>query len=62
MKPAPHIEGPAPSMPYEDWLIQRLKDPAEASAYLEAVIQEGDQAAISLALRQVAQAHGLASK
>jgi putative addiction module killer protein/probable addiction module antidote protein len=48
----------APSLPYEGWLIERLKDPAEAAAYLETVIEEGDQGAIMLALRQVAQAQG----
>ncbi len=35
-----------------------LKDPAEAAAYLEAVIEDDDQAALMLALRQVAQARG----
>jgi probable addiction module antidote protein len=50
--------GAAPSLPYDDWLIEQLKDPAEAAAYLETVIEEGDQAAIMLALRQVAQAQG----
>jgi DNA-binding phage protein len=34
-------------------LIEQLKKPAEAAAYLEAVIEEGDQAALMLALRQV---------
>ncbi len=48
----------APSAPYEPWLIAQLKDPAEAAAYLEAVIEEGNQAALMLALRQVAQAQG----
>lgn len=48
----------AASLPYEAWLTARLKDPAEAAAYLEAVIEEGDQAALMLALRQVAQAQG----
>ena len=48
----------APGLPYEDWLTGRLKDPAEAAAYLEAVIEEGDQAALMLALRQVALAQG----
>ena len=48
----------APSLSYEDWLIEQLKNPAEAAAYLETVIEEGDQAAIMLALRQVAQAQG----
>lgn len=47
-----------PSLRYEDWLVERLKDPAEAAAYMEAVIEEGDQAAIMLALRQVARAQG----
>ncbi|MCZ7564987.1 MAG: putative addiction module antidote protein [Burkholderiales bacterium] len=49
---------PAASLPYESWLIEQLKDPAEAAAYLEAVIEGGNQAAIMLALRQVAQAQG----
>src|SRR5438105_1002014 len=48
----------APSLPYEGWLIEQLKQPAEAAAYLEAVLEEGDQAAIMLALRQIAQAQG----
>ena len=60
-KPAPLKRGhraAEPSLPYEDWLVEQLKDPAEAAAYIEAVIAEGDQAAIMLALRQVAQAQG----
>ena len=48
----------APSLPYEGWLVEQLKDPAEAAAYLEAVLGDGDQAAIMLAIRQVAQAQG----
>lgn len=51
-RPAP------PSLAYEPWLVEQLKDPAEAAAYLEAIIEEGDQAALMLALRQVAQAQG----
>jgi probable addiction module antidote protein len=43
---------------YDDWLIKRLKDPSEAAAYLEAAIDEADQAVLMLALRQVAQAQG----
>ena len=38
--------------------MERLKDPAEAAAYLEAVLEDGDQAAIMIALRQVAKAQG----
>lgn len=48
----------APSLPYEDWLVESLKDPKEAAAYLEAAIEDGDQAVLMLALRQVAQARG----
>ena len=50
------------SLPYEDWLIERLKDPAEAAAYLEVVIEEDDSAALMLALRQVARAQGGVAK
>lgn len=50
--------GADPSVSYEDWLVARLRDPAEAAAYLEAVIADGDQAAIMLALRQIARAQG----
>lgn len=52
----------APSLPYEDWLIESLKDPKEAAAYLEAAIEDGDQAVLMLALRQVAQAQGGVAK
>jgi probable addiction module antidote protein len=48
----------APSLPYEDWLLEQLKDPDEAAGYLEAVIAEGNQAALMLALRQIAKANG----
>ena len=58
-KPAPRkSRAAAPSVPYEDWLTAQLKNPGEAAAYIEAVIAEGDQAAVMLALRQVAQAQG----
>ncbi len=54
----PRNRAAAASRPYEPWLIAQLKQPAEAAAYLEAVIEEGDQAALMLALRQVARAQG----
>lgn len=47
-----------PSLPYEPWLIEQLKDPAEAAAYLEAAIEDGDQGAIMVAMRDIAQAQG----
>lgn len=46
------------SVAYETWLIKQLTDPAHAAAYLEAVIEDGDQGAIMVALRQVARAQG----
>lgn len=48
----------AASASHDEWLIKRLKRPAEAAAYLNAAIEDGDQAVLMLALRQVAQAHG----
>lgn len=47
---------------YDEWLVEHLKDPEEAQAYLEAVLEEyekdGDTIALLLALRSVAQAQG----
>ena len=43
-----------------DSLDAALRDPVEAAAYLEAVIAMDDPAALLLALRQVAKAHGMA--
>ncbi|MBI1731794.1 MAG: putative addiction module antidote protein [Gammaproteobacteria bacterium] len=47
-----------PTASYTEWLIERLKDPEEAAAHIEAAIEDGDQAVIMLALRHVAQAQG----
>ena len=46
------------SVPYEPRLIGRLTDPREAAAYLEAAIEDGNEAGLMLALRHVAQALG----
>ncbi len=48
----------APDGNYDHWLAQKLQDPAEAAAYLQAAIDEGDQPALMLALRRVAQSRG----
>jgi probable addiction module antidote protein len=45
---------------YADSLNKALTDPAEAAAYLDAVMETGDHAATLLALRQVVKAHGMA--
>lgn len=52
------VERDAASVPHEAWLLEHLKDPAKAAAYLDAAIEDGDQAALMLALRNVARAHG----
>jgi probable addiction module antidote protein len=48
------------SKSYHDLLLKQLKDPAEAAAYLEAALEEGDDQVFLLALRDVAEAHGMA--
>ncbi|MFM9967300.1 MAG: DNA-binding protein [Burkholderiales bacterium] len=48
----------APSVRHGDWLIEQLKSPKFAAAYLEEALNEGDQGALMLALRHVAQAQG----
>jgi probable addiction module antidote protein len=45
---------------YDDSLTIALKDPVEAAAYVEAVMELDDPAALLVALRQVARAHGMA--
>ena len=43
---------------YQEDLIEALKDPHEAAAYLSAVMEESDRALFMLALRNVAEAQG----
>jgi len=43
---------------YQEDLINALKNPREASAYLNAAMEEGDRAVFLLALRNVAEAQG----
>jgi len=45
---------------YDDDLTTSLTDPAEATAYLDAVKELEDAPALLLALLQVAKAHGMA--
>jgi len=46
------------STSYRQDLIESLKDPCEAAAYLNAAIEEGDREVFLLALRNVAEANG----
>jgi probable addiction module antidote protein len=43
---------------YQEDLIETLKDPREAAAYLNAAMEEGDRELFLLALRNVAEANG----
>jgi probable addiction module antidote protein len=45
---------------YDDYMGEALKDPAEAAAYIEAVMQLDDPASLLVALRHVAKSHGMA--
>ena len=46
------------SVPHRPLVLAWLKDPANAAAYVEAVLDEGDPAALLQALRNVADARG----
>ncbi len=43
---------------YQETLLEALKDPTEASAYLNAALEAGDKKAFLLALRNVLDAQG----
>ena len=47
-----------PTKPYEEVLINELKDPELAAEYLSAALEDGSIEAFLLALRSVAEAHG----
>lgn len=46
------------SKKHQDWLVRLLKNPREASAYLNAALEEKDSKVFLLALRNVAEAFG----
>ena len=47
-----------PSRSYEESLKKALRNPEEASGYLNAVLEEGDYCMFLIALRNVAEANG----
>src|SRR5262249_18532591 len=47
------------TIPYKEILREDLKDPEYAAGYLNAVLEEGDDAAFLVALRDVAEAYGI---
>lgn len=46
------------SKSYHEKLIQDLKNPLEAAAYIEVVLEEGDPKMLSKALQNVIESHG----
>jgi probable addiction module antidote protein len=48
-----------PAKSFNEFLGESLQDPREAAAYLNAVIEEGDEQALILALRDVVEARGM---
>ena len=46
------------SKPYHDSLIEALRNPVEAAAYLDAALEAGDRPAFLLAIRNVVKALG----
>lgn len=47
------------SVAYREGLIESLKNPEEAAAYINAALEEGDEKLLLVALRDVAEAHGM---
>ena len=47
------------SRPYQESLREDLKDPREAAEYLSAALDDGEPEVFLLALRDVAEAHGM---
>lgn len=51
---------------FKDYLVEKLRNPEEAKAFLDAAIEaygeDGDSAALTLALRYIAEARGGVSK
>ncbi len=48
-----------PSKSYQESLIQSLKEPREVAEYINAALEEDDLDIFLLALRNVAEAHGM---
>jgi probable addiction module antidote protein len=46
------------SKPYKDFLFERLQDPKEAAAYLNAALEDDDPGVFMIALRDIAKANG----
>lgn len=49
-----------PTKAYSETIKEVLKDPEDVAAYLETALREEDEAGFLMALRNVAEAHGIA--
>ncbi len=49
------------SVAYREGLLEALQDPEEAAAYINAAMEEGNEKLLLVALRDVAEAHGMTS-
>jgi len=49
------------TVPYVEGLRERLRNPVQAAAYLDAALEDGDPEVFLLALRDVAEARGLSA-
>jgi len=47
---------------YREWLLESLKDPKEAAAYLEAAWEDGDNGVLCAAMKDVTEANGGVSR
>lgn len=52
----------SPMTNYESDLIESLKDPREAAAYINATLEDGDPQILLLVLRRLVKAHGGVAK
>lgn len=48
-----------PSRSYKEYLLQRLRDPAEAAEYINGALEDGGMPELMMALRDVAEARGV---
>ena len=53
-----HRAGAPTSVPHQTWLLEWLRDPKNAAAYIEAALSEGDSGDLLHAVRSVAEARG----
>jgi probable addiction module antidote protein len=58
--PASRLRNTPRDASHDDYMALSMKDPVEAAAYIEVVMELDDPAVLLIALRHVAKAHGMA--